>query len=323
MSDSPADLDRLLDRVLAGEASAAEQAQAAEWAAADPRRAALLRGVPDQLTTPAVDTDAAWAALSARLDAPVVRPITSAPSMRRPARWPRVAAAAALVLAAIGGWRALAPSTIELVAPTGQRVSRTLPDGSTITLAAGSRARWSRDFGAATREVQLDGEGYFDVVHDTTRPFRVRARDGVAEDVGTRFVVRAWPELPHLEVAVEEGIVALADTAQARSARGTLLSAGQRGVLTDDGRVAVSTDVDEALGWIRGELVFDDTPLREALPAIGRWYGVTLTADATMADRRLTARFAQQPLEQLLEALGLALNARVRRDGTSITLAPN
>jgi transmembrane sensor len=318
----------LLDRVLAGDATADEVARVEAWAAEEPGRTALLAGVRQAVTsgTP-VNTDRSWQALAARMDAaeaaPVVRSITTARS-RRPSVVPRWGIAAAAVVVAVGAstyWRSTGITTLE--APIGQRISATLPDGSTIQLSAGSRASWSRTFGAAARDVQLEGEAYFDVVHDSAKPFRVRAGDGVAEDVGTRFVVRAWPELRGVEVAVEEGIVALTDSGTARTTRGTLLRAGARGVLTGGGKVTVSDDAGPALAWVRGELEFDNAPLSEALPAIGRWYGVVITPDPMMRDRRLTARFAQQPLEQLLDALGLALGARVTRDGSTITLSPD
>jgi transmembrane sensor len=318
ISDDP--MWPVIDRVLTGEASADDRAQVDAWVAADPRREALLRGLRVAVThAPAVNTDAAWERLSARLDNSSVLPFrTAAP--RVPGRGWIALAAAASVLLAVAVWRVTGDGIESIVAPAGQRVTATLPDGSTIQLSAGSRASWRRDFSTKRRDVSLEGEGYFDVVHDDARPFRVWARNAVATDIGTRFVVRAWPELPSVEVAVDEGIVALAESASA--APGTRLAAGSRGRLQRDGQVIVTSDAATALGWTRGELVFDDTPLEEALPAIGRWYGVTIDPAPRLRDRRLTARLTQQPLPSVLEALEVVLGARVTRDGNRIVLAP-
>ncbi|MCU0634241.1 MAG: FecR domain-containing protein [Gemmatimonadaceae bacterium] len=318
----PDDLDPLLiDRVLADAASPADQAAVAAWAAADPRRGEWLAALrAASARGPRVDVDAAWSQLATRLSPATVRAITSARSQRpdpRRRRLAAVAAVAAVALVSVIGWRRYA--TMELSAPLGQRVSATLPDGSTITLSAGSRARWPRRF-TPRRDVQLDGEAYFDVVHDAAHPFRVLARHGIARDVGTRFVVRAWPERAVVDVAVDEGIV---DLSSATSRTVTRLVAGQRGAVDSAGRVVVTPDAATVLSWVRGELVFDNAPVGEALAAIGRWYGVTLRADEAMASRRLSARFAQQSLEQLLDALGLALDARVTRTGPVITLSPH
>ncbi|WP_396224552.1 FecR domain-containing protein [Gemmatimonas sp.] len=322
----------LLDRYLAGDLSPADRARVEAWLNAHPRDAQLLREAPRASlgAAQAIDTDAAWRALSARLQAPAQDDLaarrdrlTGSASRRSVAPWARrVAAVAATMLLMIGGvatWQATRGGSI--TAPIGRDVSAQLPDGSRVTLAAGSRLRWGGSFGRGARDVALEGEGYFDVVHDDTRPFRVRTRNAVAEDVGTRFVVRAWPELPAVDVAVEEGIVALMDTVRPRVERATLLHAGQRGRLLASG-VQVTSDVASALAWMRGELVFDESPLSEVLPAIGRRYDVTISADPALAQRRLTARFAAQSLDEVLAALRLALGVRITTSGRTVSLTP-
>ncbi len=325
-------IDHALDRMWAGMATPEDEALVADWVMADPTRAGLLDSVPaaaggDVMVTPA-ETAAAWAAVAARLDVDVVRPITSARSSQMaPSRpnavrpWLLRAAAVMVVITGAAGTRLMTSrGTSELVAPRGQRISATLPDGSSLTLAAGSRARWSRDFGAAERVVLLDGEAFFDVVHDTTRPFRVRARHSVIEDIGTRFAVRAWTELSDVEIIVEEGRVSVRDTAITAQPHVTELHAGQRGLLPVRGPVVVSMMPATALTWINGTLQFDNTALPEALLMLERWYDVTIVVDSSLTRRRLSARFEAQPISQLLVPLGVALNARVQQTGSVITI---
>lgn len=327
----PQRLDQILERLLTGVATPEEQAQVSRWMAADPRHAALVNALQEAHAQHHANdpqsvqrTDAAWQALQARIERTTVRPISDAPSIRRTTRRPRVAQwlqmAAVLAVAVTGAtvWRARTADVV-LSAPIGERVSTTLPDGSRMTLAAGSRARWPRRFGSGVRDVRLEGEAYFDVVHDTTQPFRVRVGDDVAEDVGTKFVVRAWPEIGGVEVAVEEGAVALG---RERTAP-TLLTAGDRGRAAPDGRVHVTHDGAARAAWAHGDFVFDSTTLAEALPALGRWYGVTLSAPQTMQDRRVTGRFNLLQLDPLIESLAFALDARVTRAGSIITLTPH
>ncbi|QJR35689.1 FecR family protein [Gemmatimonas groenlandica] len=280
-------------------------------------------------TVSALETEQAWHRLRERIDREmpvVVGSISSATSTsRRRTEWWRFAAAALLAFGAAGAWRRLAPTRDAVSAPLGQRVAVTLPDGSSITLAAGSSASWIRGFRGAQREVTLDGEAYFEVVHDGMKPFLVRSRDGIAQDVGTRFIVRAWPELPQVEVLVQEGVVAFTDSTSARTTaveRRVQLHAGQRGQLDRDGLVTVMTADSAAFSWLTGTLAFADMPAHEALAVIGRWYGVAITVHPALAQRRLTARFVSQPLPQLLDALALALGASVERRGTQITLTP-
>ena len=281
------------------------------------------------ITVSAEDTEQAWQRLQGRIASEagaVVGTITpTVASARRRPRWVSFAAAAVLTIGSVGLWQRLAPARDTVTAPLGQRVAVTLPDGSSITLAAGSTASWVHGFRGGTREITLDGEAYFDVVHDSTTPFLVRSRDGVAQDVGTRFIVRAWPELAAVEVAVAEGIVALADSATVRTtpvAQRTQLHAGQRGRLNPNGTIDVLPADSAVFSWLTGTLAFTDVPANEAVAVIGRWYGVEIAVAPTLASRRVTARFVSQPLPQLLDALAMALGATVDRRGPQITLTP-
>lgn len=334
MTDDPPFDPLLLERYLADALSPAERAQVGAWLSTHPATAQLLRDLPRAVLGSAqhADTEAAWQLLTARIAAAPraddladrrVQHAAAQPASLKRSWLRRASAVAAALVVLVGGvatWRATRGG--ELVAPNGHDVTATLPDGSRLILAAGSRATWPATFGAAARIVSLEGQAWFDVVHDATRPFRVVTRDAVAEDIGTRFVVRAWPELASVEVAVEDGLVALTDTAHAANEQTTVLRAGQLGRLLRGGRVQVTTDADVALVLTRGQLVFDDRPLSEVLPAIGRRFNVVLRADPALIDRHLTARFTAQSLDDVLSALALSLDVRVTTSGRTYTLAP-
>jgi transmembrane sensor len=334
MTDEPPFDLILLDRYLAGDASPADRERVEVWLQSHPGTAQLLRELPRAATGDAqhAQTDASWQSLSARIRAAGSgddlserrAQVVAAAHMRRPAPWLRRASAvAAVLLLMVGGvatWRATRGGSLD--APRGRDVTATLPDGSRLTLSAGSRATWSSSFGKKSRDITLQGQALFDVVHDATRPFRVHTRDAVAEDIGTRFVVRAWPELASVEVAVEEGLVALSDSLHPRTDSTTVLHAGQLGRLDATGQVVVTTDADVALALTRGELVFDNRLLTEVLPAISRRFDVDIRADGALAERRLSARFAAQSLDEVLNALALSLDVRLARSGRSITLTP-
>ena len=69
------------------------------------------------------------------------------------------------------------------------------------------------------------------------------------------------------------------------------------------------------LAWTRGQLVFDDAPLSRVRAGIRRWYGVELLADSSLAGRHLTATFSGEPIQRVLDVIGLAFGARVERRG--------
>ncbi len=205
----------------------------------------------------------------------------------------------------------------------GQSRTVQLVDGSTVVLDAGSRLRVPRAFGRRARDLTLDGMAYFVVKHDTAMPFRVHVHNGVVEAVGTRFVVEAYAELQHATVAVAEGSVILHGADAGRAF--VTLTAGDVGRLAAAGidRVAQRVDVDSQLSWMRGELVFADTPLADAIPRLSRWYDREVRlADASLGTRRLTARFrTDQPADVVFDSVAAAVGARAARQGRVVTLA--
>jgi len=335
----------LVDRYVAGEATADDLRALHAWTAEDPTRVVWLDALRAHATAADArrDVDAAWSRVASRtVQAPTTRrtltvergtAARSTWSARAP--WiARAAAAVVLVVAGVGLWRTssrparrAAPVTAmrELVAPRGGRADIRLADGTRVALNAGSKLRYAASYGrASVREMWLDGEGYFEVRHDATRPFRVHAGGGVAEDLGTRFVVRAYPELARVEVMVAEGRVALRHDVPGLGARAdsAVLGPGQLGRLSGDA-LTVSSAVGEEryLAWTTGALVLDDVPLRDALPLLERRYDLSITlADSALGSRRVVARFRDQPADEVLGAIALALGARVERHGRDVTL---
>jgi transmembrane sensor len=335
----PEPLDwQLIDRYLAGEASPDEVADVRSRAQADPvwaQALELLRADVAQRSPRQWDTGLAWTRVRPRLAAEPELPAVRSQVGRTNARW-RIAASLLVVAGSLATWqiasrlRSRAPNASvaavpmnEIVTPSGSRNTITLGDGSRVTLNAGSRLRWAHDFGTASRDVYLDGEAYFVAAHDPARPFRVHARDAVAHDLGTRFTVRAYPELPDVEVVVAEGAVSLRHDRPA--ADSAILATGQLGRLGTSGPPTVESNVatERWTAWTGGSLVLDGLTLTEAIPQLERWYDAKITvSDPRLAERHVSARFHDETLPQMLDALALALGARWQQSGRTVTLSP-
>jgi transmembrane sensor len=337
----------LIDRYLAGEASADEIAAVETRRLQDPawaRTIELLRAEFSPRPKPAPEADIAWARLKNRIDATRgrelrldnERPVATTHRTRLHTPWLRVAAGIVIAVGSIATWRlvstrrnataAIAPNAESAFAndirtPNGTRQTITLGDGSQVTLNAGSRLRWS-DSGHGPRDVYLDGEAYFSVTHDPARPFRVHARDALAHDLGTRFIVRAYPELPHVEVVVTEGSVSLRHD-RAASSDSAVITAGQLGRLGESGPPTIESNVplDRWTGWTGGSLVLDGLTLADAIPRLDRWYDVAIAVpDSALAARRISSRFHDETLPQVLDAITLALGARWQQSGRTVTI---
>jgi len=316
----------LLDRYLAGEASAAEADAVRRWLADDPAHAVLLEDlrVIKRVTSdrvPESSVDAAWARVAQALQ------IAPAQKQRVSRRIPLAAlAAAAAVIALIGGSGVLrrAPQWKEYATAAAQRMVVRLQDGTQVTIAPKSRVRYTADFGRAHRDLYLDGEAYFQVAPDSQHPLRVHTPGSVTEDLGTAFVVRAYGDQNATEVVVTEGRVSLSRAETTSPA--VVLGLRDLGRLEASGPATVrrGVDVDRYLAWTKGVLAFDGTPLSEVMPALERWYNVEIRlSDSALAARRLTATFQNEPIDLVLKRIALTLGMRVERGNGSVFLLRN
>lgn len=239
------------------------------------------------------------------------------------------AIAASLALVGLSGalvwrlWHAAPPVNAPPVPPVmtevatrrAERAEVRLTDGSRVVLGVASRLRYPRDFGVGSRTVELEGEAYFDVVHDEARPFRVRAGPGELEDVGTAFVVRSYGGRSVL-VVVAKGAVMV--RRPAASTDGVLLTAAQLARLDDAGIVRRDgVRVDRYLAWTRGELVFTDAPLVDVAAELSRWFDVEVSVgDSAIGARRFTGSFGREAVTSVVRALAAATDVDVdRADG--------
>ncbi|MBX6331846.1 MAG: FecR domain-containing protein [Gemmatimonadaceae bacterium] len=258
------------------------------------------------------------------------------PTNARP-RWATLrvtAIAAALVIAAFGGrtaWRqahradgaphAAAVAVVrEYRTARGQRATIELLDGTHVTLGVDSRLRTTA-FEGGRRDVFLDGEAVFDVVHDARRPFLVHAGSALAQDIGTTFSVRAYAGEP-VRIVVADGSVAVGDTIAPADPR-TVLGARDMARVQRDGRIVVARGIDPRpyLAWTSGRLVFRHVPLRAVVSELERWFDVRITvADSALLDATVNASFHDDGIDDVLQLLTTSLDARVERRGRMVVL---
>jgi transmembrane sensor len=209
----------------------------------------------------------------------------------------------------------VAPARRTYATLVGERAELRLSDGTRVRLAPASRLSVSTDYGTDRRDVYLDGEAYFDVMHDQRKPFTVFAGNASARDLGTAFAVRDYPEDGAVQVVVRSGEVALSGLGK--------LGAGDLGRLTANGRASLRHGVNVArmLGWLDGSLSFVDAPLGRVLEDIHRWYDVDVKlADPALASLPFTGTLADVSPTAAVELVAATLGLEVRRAGGRTTL---
>lgn len=203
-------------------------------------------------------------------------------------------AAAIIALAAGGGSYGIyirEPAIKSYSTAVGGRETLKLTDGSTIELTTDTAVRVAV---GQTRHVWLDrGEAYFQVVHDTSRPFVLQIGDQRVVDLGTEFSAHRNGDL--VKVAVVEGSVLVESTASDPRYVPVTLTAGQVATATPRSirREAPSVKaIERELSWRRDLLVFDDTPLAEAAERFNRYNSKKLViADESIAKLKVGGAF--------------------------------
>lgn len=209
----------------------------------------------------------------------------------------------------------------------GERASYLLIDGSRVVLHAGSRLEIPENYNSEKRELFLEGEAYFETVHNPDKPFIVHSQDTYTQVVGTRFLVQAWAGIDQkVEVIVSEGKVLFGNRPTGDStsaAKEVLLSQNQRGVISNQADPVISevADLDWYLGWTEGRLVFENRPLSEVFPRLERWYNIEIRfTDEWLADQKITAEIDYTlSMSNVLEGMAMTLGLEMERDGRTIT----
>jgi len=264
------------------------------------------------------------------------RRIPRSPARNHPKQWLRLPALAlalvCLLTIAIFADRSFRPTVATAV---GEQRILNLDDGTRVELNTDSRLRIRFDAQARTVEL-LSGEVYFQVAHER-RPFVVIAGQRKIVAVGTAFTVRRDDSSGDaVTVTMIEGRVAVSSAnsqgarKEAPDAALQVLSAGQRLRARADGTAAVDTpSLDKATGWMRGQLIFDHTPLSEAAAEFNRYdsFKILVTSPDVGAipiggifkigDARSLARAVAQSHGLTVEARGHELILRTRPEASS------
>ena len=190
------------------------------------------------------------------------------------------AAAAVLLLVVAGAWAYVAlhrtPAVYdEIYARKGETLVVILPDGSRVRLNADSRLAYPRQFSGDDRRVRLQGEAFFEVSKDKSRPFYVDCYDMEVKVTGTRFNVEAYPENPQVVTTLYEGRVSVGSRQTPEGSRKALLP-GQKALYARSTRsldiCAADTCLDDL--WTHRAVSVQDMRLDDLLRLLERRYGV-------------------------------------------------
>ena len=187
--------------------------------------------------------------------------------------------------------------------PAGQRAQITLADGTKVWLNSESTLSYRSDFGRRDRDVELDGEAYFEVAKNKEIPFYVNTETNQVRVVGTHFNVCAYKGSNEFETTLVEGIVDIYAYDNERPL--TRLTKNEFfGSYQGKYKKAVLPSYDY-LRWREGLYCFDDSPFSCILTKLEKYYNVKITVEnPKVLNYRCTGKFKEQDgIEHILKVI--------------------
>ena len=165
--------------------------------------------------------------------------------------------------------------------PRGRRFQVVLPDGTKVWLNAASSLRYPTVFQGTTRNVEINGEAYFEVVKNPQMPFIVKINSETEIKVlGTHFNVNSYDDEASINTTLLEGAVEIkngknkAFLKPGQQAQ-VILQAAQKSAKNKKIKninVVNNIDLDKVMSWKNGIFNFQDTDLEQVMRQLARWY---------------------------------------------------
>ena len=184
-----------------------------------------------------------------------------------------------------------------------------LPDGSNVWLNHSSSLKYPAIFQGNTRNVELNGEGYFEVVPNSKVPFIVKAGEIQIKALGTTFNIMAYSDEERIETSLISGRVELeriksdGEAIPLLKMKPTDLSIFEK---SNDKISTCTIPDDRYFAWKDGKLVFNKEPMGEVVDKLSRWFNVDIQIkDPELLELTYTATFVNETLPQVMELIAM------------------
>ncbi len=322
------DMDDVIGKVLAGEATPEEQRQVEQWV----RESDANRKYYDQLKTIfekaasnhvqiQFDTDAAWRKVRTRLGKD--EGIGNGRKLQSASYWPVLRIAAGIIFLLGVGYilyqRRDVPAQTFAVASDKTTVQDTLPDGSTAFLNKKSELSFEYNAKEKTRRVKLKGEAYFAVKHQEDKPFVIETDEVLVRDIGTEFNLKSYPDQDTIEIVVTNGEVQF----YTRYDSGLNLKAGEKGIyskrLKEFYRIEkIDTNT---LAYKTKVFSFNNTDLGSVVNLLNDVYDSKIKlVNKDLHNCRLTANFSEDNPDTIVEVIAETMGLTITRKDEEILL---
>lgn len=259
--------------------------------------------------------------------------------------WSWMAAAVVTLLMVVGSWYFLRQGTHSgkadrpmATAPAGDVLTEVtnqhdeprlvnLPDGSSVMLKKGSTLSFPQTFAGDTREIRLNGEAFFEVAKDASKPFYVFANEVVTKVLGTSFTIRSFPTDRQVTVAVKTGKVSVfRSEGKVKGSNPAVVLVPNEQVVFEKSqqvfnKIPVNLKADSKRRIETMQFDYEDVQVGTILGHLEKAYGVKIVYDSTViAGCSVTASFTDEPLAEKLALLCKVIKAEYQLSDSEITI---
>lgn len=207
-----------------------------------------------------------------------------------------------------------------IATPRGGQYQVTLADGTQVWLNAASSLRFPTAFTGSKREVELEGEAYFEVAKNAAMPFHVKVNKMDVQVLGTHFNIMAYGNEQSVKTTLLEGRVKVSNNSIIKN-----IEPGQQAELNRNQNTILVKEVntDQAVAWKNGLFHFKQTNIRELMRQVERWYDVDVEYETPGNYQDYTGIVQRsQNVSALLQMLELTGTVHFKVEGHKITVLP-
>lgn len=183
----------------------------------------------------------------------------------------------------------------------------TLPDGSVVKVNSDTRITYPERFSGKYREVEISGEGLFEVEKMSDFPMLVKTNKGLNIEVtGTKFLIRSYDNDDNALAMLLSGSINLITSGNSNEKVSVKeLNPMEAAIITDNKvNILSGADTTKSLAWLQGRLIFENTPMNEVLKQLNRWHGSEfIINDRSILSYSITAQFKSESIVQIMEVL--------------------
>ena len=212
-----------------------------------------------------------------------------------------------------------------LITPIGGEYAVRLADGTQVWLNANSKLKYPVSFsGTSMREVELEGEAYFDVakleINNKRVPFVVKSKGQILEVLGTEFNVNTFRS--RIITTLIEGSVKVSVDSESLGQPHVLKPNDQLIYDAPSKKVKIAQiDPYYVTAWKSGDFAFDNVPLKDVMEDIARWYDIGVEYKSEVDDVRFSGKVSKfEDIETLLRTIEWTGSVKLQLNGRRVII---